>query len=404
MLFNLKRKYRFWLLAPLSCLLAANLWLLSTVSFVSPGYSQTQENLPQEKTVGSIESVASFYGAMPTGVTVSQSGRIFVNFPRWGDDVDYTVAEVKNGETVAYPNAEINRPNTSNSESLISVQSVVVDPQDRLWILDTGSIEFGPTSYGGPKLIGVDLKTNRIFKKILFPQDVALTTTYLNDIRFDLRRGEAGIAFITDSSSNGPNGIIVVDLDSGKSWRKLNDHPSTKAEPNFLPLVEGQPVMNRPPDGPPTPLKIGSDGIAISADGERLFYCPLASRRLYSASVDALANEELSDEQVAETVTDEGDKGGGSDGLESDAENRVYLTNYEHNVILQRSPDGMYETIVHDPRVLWPDTLSVADDGYLYFIANQLHRQPQYQQGKDLREKPYSLFRTRIDAEPVLLR
>ena len=405
MLFNLKRKYRFWLLAPISCLLAANLWLLSTVSFISPGYSQTQENLPQEKTVGSIESVASFYGAMPTGVTVSQSRRIFVNFPRWGDDVDYTVAEVKNGETVAYPNAEINRPNTSNSsESFISVQSVVVDPQDRLWILDTGSIEFGPTSYGGPKLIGVDLKTNRIFKKILFPQDVALTTTYLNDIRFDLRRGEAGIAFITDSSSNGPNGIIVVDLDSGKSWRKLNDHPSTKAEPNFLPLVEGQPVMNRPPDGPPTPLKIGSDGIAISADGERLFYCPLASRRLYSASVDALANEELSDEQVAETVTDEGDKGGGSDGLESDAENRVYLTNYEHNVILRRSPDGMYETIVHDPRVLWPDTMSVANDGYLYFTANQLHRQPQYQQGKDLREKPYSLFRTRIDADPVLLR
>ena len=405
MLFNLKRKYRFWLLAPISCLLAANLWLLSTVSFISPGYSQTQENLPQEKTVGSIESVASFYGAMPTGVTVSQSRRIFVNFPRWGDDVDYTVAEVKNGETVAYPNAEINRPNTSNSsESFISVQSVVVDPQDRLWILDTGSIEFGPTSYGGPKLIGVDLKTNRIFKKILFPQEVALTTTYLNDIRFDLRRGKAGIAFITDSSSNGANGIIVVDLNSGRSWRKLNDHPSTKAEPNFLPLVEGQPVMNRPPDGPPTPLKIGSDGIAISADGERLFYCPLASRRLYSASVDALANEELSDEQVAETVTDEGDKGGGSDGLESDAENRVYLTNYEHNVILQRSPDGMYQTIVHDPRVLWPDTLSVADDGYLYFIANQLHRQPRYQQGKDLREKPYSLFRTRIDAEPVLLR
>ncbi len=405
MLFNFRRKHYFWLLAPISCLLAANLWLLSPVSFVSPAYSQSQENLPQEKTVGSIESVASFYGAMPTGVTVSQGGRIFVNFPRWGDKVDYTVAEVRNGKTVAYPNAQINRPNTSNqSESFISVQSVVVDPQDRLWILDTGSIEFGPTSYGGPKLIGVDLKTNRIFKKILFPQEVALTTTYLNDIRFDLRRGKAGMAFITDSSSNGANGIIVVDLDSGKSWRKLNDHPSTKAEPNFLPLVEGQPVMNRPSDGPPTPLKIGSDGIAISADGERLFYCPLASRRLYSVSVDALANEQLSDEQVAETVVDEGDKGGGSDGLESDAENRVYLTNYEHNVILRRSPDGMYETIVHDPRVLWPDTMSVANDGYLYFTANQLHRQPQYQQGKDLREKPYSLFRTRIDAEPVLLR
>jgi sugar lactone lactonase YvrE len=386
--------------SPVSWLLASSFGVISTISNTIAAYA-----LPQEKTVGSIESVASFNGAMPTGVTVSQSGRIFVNFPKWGDKVDYTVAEVKNGQTVPYPNAQINRLNSSKpSESLVSVQSVVVDPQDRLWILDTGSIQFGPTSYGGPKLIGVDLKQNRIFKTILFPQEVALKSTYLNDIRFDLRRGKGGMAFITDSSGNGPNGIIVVDLDSGRSWRKLNDHPSTKAEPNFLPTVEGQPLLNRPPNQPPSPLKIGSDGIAISADGKTLFYCPLAGRRLYSVSVDALANEQLSDEQVAETVVDLGDKGGASDGLESDSQNRVYLTNYEHNAIFRRSPDGMYETLVHDPRVIWPDTLSVANDGYLYFTANQLNRQPQYHQGKDLREKPYTLFRTRIDAKPVLLR
>lgn len=366
--------------------------------------SSPAQALPTEKTVGSIESVASFTGPMPTGVTVSRSGRIFVNFPRWGDKVDYTVAEVKNGRTVAYPNAQINRPNKSNqAQSLISVQSVVVDPQDRLWILDTGSIQFAPTSYGGPKLIGVDLKQNRIFKTIVFPQSVALPTTYLNDIRFDLRRGKAGMAFITDSADKGANGIIVVDLASGKSWRRLNNHPSTKAEPNFLPTVEGKPLMNRPPNQPPSPIKIGADGIAISADGKRLFYCPLAGRRLYSVSVDALANEQLSDAQVAATVIDHGDKGGAADGLESDSQNRVYLTNYEHNAIFRRLPNGMYETVVHDPRALWPDTLAVAADGYLYFTANQLHRQPQYHQGKDLREKPYSVFRTRINATPVRL-
>lgn len=361
--------------------------------------------LPMENTFGQIESVATFSGPMPTGVTVSQRGRVFVNFPRWGDKVDFTVTEVKNGQTVAYPNVPINRPDLSNqSESLVSVQSVVVDPQDRLWILDTGSIKFGPTSYGGPKLIGVDLQQNRIVKKILFPPNVALKTTYLNDVRFDLRRGKAGMAFITDSSDQGPNGIIVVDLDSGRSWRKLTDHPSTKAVPNFLPSVEGQPVMNRMPGQPPRPLKLGSDGIAISADGKRLFYCPLASRNLYSVSTDALANQQSSDAEVAATVTNHGDKGGGSDGLESDAKNRVYLTNYEHNAIVRRQASGMYETLVHDPRVLWPDTLSVATNGYLYFTANQLHRQPDYHNGKDLRQKPYSLFRIKIDASPVRLK
>ncbi|MBA2748875.1 MAG: SMP-30/gluconolactonase/LRE family protein [Tatlockia sp.] len=375
--------------------------LLSTIAFTSP-----VQALPQEKKLGNIEQVASFSGPMPTGVTVSANGRIFVNFPRWGDKVDYTVAEVKNGRTVAYPNAQINRLNPSKqSESLVSVQSVVIDPQDRLWLLDTGSIKFGPTTYGGPKLMGVDLKQNRVFKTILFPQEVALPTTYLNDIRFDLRRGNAGIAYITDSSGNGPNGIIVVDLDSGKSWRRLNDHPSTKAVKNFLPSVEGQVVRNRPSaNQPSTPITIGSDGIAISADGKTLYYCPLAGRRLYSVSTDALANEQITDEQVAATVVDLGEKGGASDGLESDSQNRVYLTNYEQNAIQRRSPNGAYETLVNDDRVLWPDTMSLARNGYLYFTANQLHRQAQYQNGKDLRQKPYSLFRLRVNAQPVLLK
>ncbi|MEG4007339.1 L-dopachrome tautomerase-related protein [Microcoleus sp. Pol11C1] len=388
------------------------LLFLAAVGFLgSAVYAQSQPaqidrtTLPKEQTVGDIEPVAVFNGPMPTGVTVSQSGRIFVNFPKWGDRVEYTVAEVRNGQTVAYPNPEINRPNPSDpSKSLISVQSVVVDPRDRLWILDTASINFGPPQPGGAKLVGVDLGQNQIFKTIVFPPNVALPTTYLNDVRFDLRRGKAGMAFITDSSDKGPNGIIVVDLDSGRSWRRLNDHPSTKAVPNFLPSVEGMPIMNREPGQPPSQIKIGSDGIAISADGERLFYTPLASRRLYSVAVDALVNEPMSDGEVASTVVDHGEKGGASDGLESDAQNRIYLTNYEQNAIQRRLPDGSIERLVHDPRVLWPDTLSVASNGYLYFTANQLHRQARYHNGQDLRQKPYSLFRVRINAQPVGLR
>jgi len=107
---------------------------------------------------------------------------------------------------------------------------------------------------------------------------------------------------------------------------------------------------------------------------------------------------------VVASVVDEGDRGGASDGLESDADGFIYSTNYEHNAILRRGRDGLWETIAHDPRLLWPDTMSVATNGYLYVTANQLHRQPRYHQGQDLREKPYSLFRLHIGALPVLLR
>ena len=32
-----------------------------------------------------LQLVAAFRGPMPTGVAVSKSNRVFVNFPRWGD-------------------------------------------------------------------------------------------------------------------------------------------------------------------------------------------------------------------------------------------------------------------------------------------------------------------------------
>jgi sugar lactone lactonase YvrE len=359
-------------------------------------------SLPADKPAGALELVASFDGSMPTGVTVAPNGRIFVNYPRWGDPVPYTVAEIRGGKAVAYPDEAVNKLDTARAkDTFVSVQSVVADAKNRLWILDTGSVKFAPVVPGGAKLVGVDLATNKVVKSIVFPADVALPTSYMNDVRFDLRQGAEGVAYITDSSDKGPNGIVVVDLASGKARRRLNDHPSTKAEPKFLPFVEGQPVMQRKPGEPPKNVAMGSDGIAISADGSRLFYCPLASRRLWSVATDALRRESATDAEVAATVKDEGFKPA-SDGLETDAENRVYATAYELDAVLRRRADGTWETLVHDPRVLWPDTLSVADDG-LYFTANQLHRQPNYNDGRDLRQKPYSLFRVKVDGKPVRL-
>jgi sugar lactone lactonase YvrE len=332
-----------------------------------PSPARAADDLARDRPAGEVETVATFDGPMPTGVTVSHTGRIFICYPKWGDKVDFTVAEVKDGKPVAYPDQATNRAaGPGDGQHLISVQSVVVDPSDRLWAVDTGSVEFGPTSPGGPKLACIDLETNKVSRIIPFPPEVVLPTSYINDVRFDLRRGEAGYAFLTDSSDKGPNGIIVVDLASGRSWRRLHDHPTTKADPAMLALVEGRPVMERPPGGPPKPVTMGSDGIAIAHDGSRLFYCPLVSRRLYSVSVDALVEAHIPDSQVATTVQDHGEKGP-SDGLESDDRGRVYATNYEQNAVLRRSPDGRFETLVHDPRVLWPDTLSVARDGHLYF-------------------------------------
>lgn len=362
---------------------------------------------PAQTPVGKLELVHAFTGPMPTGVTVSDSGRIFVNYPKWGDEVPATVTELRDGQALPYPDQQWNSPRGDDDPgAFVSVQSVVVDPADRLWVLDTGSPLMQPTTLGGPKLVCVDLATDTVVQTIVLPRDTAPETTYLNDVRFDLRRGEAGIAFITDSADSGPNALIVVDLATGESWRRLHEHPSTKAEPlrTCHPVVEGRPFLKHPPDGDPEPMTMGADSLAISADGARIWYAPLMSRRWYSVSADALADRSLDDHAVTATVVDEGDKGSCADGLETDDAGRFYLTAYEHDAVLRRLPNGSFETLVHDPRLLWPDTMSVAADGHLYVTANQLHRQADYQGGQDLRKKPYALFRIPIDAGPVRLR
>lgn len=360
-----------------------------------------KDALPKEEYIGALEVVHAFHEAMPTGVTVSEDGRIFVCYPDWGDKSPFTVAEIVDGEIKPYPSALINTFDGNNpGERFISVQSVVADGMGTLWILDTAAPSFSKPLAEGAKLVAVDLATNSIRRTYTFPPDVLLDTTYLNDVRLNYRSGKAGHAYITDSSVRGPGGIIVVDLDSGKSFRRLNGTPSVSAVPSFRAKVEGKVLMNRPQDGKPTPVLLATDGIAISPDGGILYYCPLSGRTLYSIETDKLLDLGIRDDALQGMVKVLGEKGA-SDGMITDAEGVVYAGDYEHNAIRAILPDGSMKTIVYDPRVLWPDTLSIGSDGYLYFIANQLHRQPAYNNGKDGRVKPYSLFRVKIGAGPA---
>lgn len=147
-------------------------------------------NAPADRSFGKLEQVHAFYDAMPTGVTVTETGRIFVNFPRWGDNVPFTVGEIRDGKVVAYPNAAINQENLNDpSDGLISVQSVVADGRGRVWLLDTAAPGFADPKPKGAKLIAVDLVSNKIVKRLVFPDNVMLPSTYVNDMRFDFRTG-----------------------------------------------------------------------------------------------------------------------------------------------------------------------------------------------------------------------
>ncbi|GBQ91357.1 hypothetical protein AA23498_1162 [Acetobacter nitrogenifigens DSM 23921 = NBRC 105050] len=239
--------------------------------------------LPAEQTVGMIERVAHFFDAVPTGATVSATGRIFINYARWGDDVPFTVAEIRDGKALSFPDAAINACEPKHSgTTLISVQSVVVDPKDRSWVLDTAAPGFAEPGAGGAKLVVVDLTTDMVVKTILLSGGVVLRSTHANEVRFDLRQGKEGAVHITDSLITGPGGIIVVDLATGEGRRRLSGRPSTMPDLKFVPVVAGERQAVRETGTAPQPFAVGSDGIALSADGATLHYRPLSSRHLYA--------------------------------------------------------------------------------------------------------------------------
>jgi sugar lactone lactonase YvrE len=338
------------------------------------------------------EVVAEFTDVMPTGVTVGDDGRVFVSFPRWGDDVPCTVAEIVDGQVVPYPSGELNEwSEERNADQLISVQSVITDPVGHVWLLDTGSLSFAPWLENGPKLVEVDTASDQVVRVVRLDPAAVTPTTYLNDVRFDFSRGTGGYAYLTDSQPNGA--LIVVDLGSGESWARLRGHVSTTATEGFRAVVQGVVREN---------YQVGADGIAISADGGLLYFCPLSSRRLYSVKTAALIDRSLTDEQVAATIQDLGDKGA-SDGLESDIDGAVYATAYEHSAVLKRDADGTWSTVLHAPALLWPDTLALAGDGFLYVSVNQLPRTPLFNDGVDTRVPPYQIIRVHVGAGPIRL-
>jgi sugar lactone lactonase YvrE len=333
-----------------------------------------------------IELVHLYYDEFPTGIAVSSTGRLFSNYPGGLDANDtnngsngilltqlplplslrmttnspfsqgkYTIAELVTNTTESpFPSAEINNPpggainyttypptGAGYAAYFIGSQSIVVDPAERAWVLDTGRVltpngTWVDSTYGGPKLVGIDLTNNTVFQTILFPPTVAYGDSYLNDVRFDLRpnitASGKGVAYITDSSSEGRNGLIIADLGTGESWRHLDGNPQVRPIQQFLTYLWGVPIYGTNPGKPFGYLTFGADGIAISADGENLYWKSVSTRYLYSIPTARLRdNSPLSEFLAQQSVVNHGETGV-TDGMETDTNGFIYHGNMEQSM------------------------------------------------------------------------
>jgi sugar lactone lactonase YvrE len=325
------------------------------------------EAQPAAPALASLEVVAES-DRLWTGVAVAGDGRIFVNYPRWFEDPVFSVGVLDaQGKARAYPDAEWNRwtPGLSPERHFVSVQSVYVDADGFLWILDPANPGFQGVVAGGAKLVQVDLKTDQVVRILRFDEKAAPARSYLNDVRIDTR---TRTAYLTDSSLGA---LVVLDLASGKSRRLLADHPSTKSEGAVLTI--GGKEWRSAGGGVP---QIHSDGLALDPGGEYLYYQALSGRTLYRIATAALRDAGLSAtelearvEKVAET--------GAADGILFGADGKLYLSAVEDDAVKRFDPaTRQIETVVRDPRIAWPDSFAAGPDGSLYLTICQLHRMP----------------------------
>jgi len=350
-----------------------------------------------QSSTGELTTVATFQGQQhrPTGIAISSDGRMFVNFPLWSDEHDASVVEVmSDGTTRPYPNSEWNAwregsDAVSPRQAFVCVQSVWVDDQDSLWVLDPAAPRMESVVEGGAKLVKINLKSNNVERVYHFNSDIAPQRSYLNDVRVDTKRN---YAYITDS---GLGAIIALNLQNGEARRLLENHPSTKAESGVEITVQGKQLKDQQGQTP----KINSDGIALTTDGSTLYYHALTGKTLYQIPTEKLRDESITSddlakavEKVAETVV--------CDGLLVDDQNNVYHTAVEQNAIVRLTPEKQLETVAKSDQISWPDSMAFgrnnAESGELYFTTSKLQNMSRFSGGKAEQEPTYQLLRVKL--------
>jgi sugar lactone lactonase YvrE len=301
-----------------------------------------------------VVQVAEFKGQQVTGVTVSTTGRIFVNFPRWRKGVENSVIEItKNKQKIAYPNEKWNSWEIGDAvqdQKFIGVQSVVAF-ENMLYVLDTRNPLFG-TVLDAPRLFVFDLSDNKLVRTYVLEKDSYYPKSYINDLRVDKKNNKI---YCTDS---GRAGIIVLDLTSGIATRVLDNHFSTKAEQSYLTF-----------DNNKWENTIHSDGIALDTKNDILYFHALTSYSLYSVPTEVLSNAvnkevEQSVKLVAKTAA--------PDGMILDENGTVYFADLENNKIMLRKLDGSIHTLVEGTTIKWADTFSIYNN-YLYFTNSRIN-------------------------------
>ncbi len=266
---------------------------------------------------------------------------------------------------------------------------IAIDRQNRLWTIDHGN-----HGTGQPRLFAFDLATGAVAHEHVFDSSVAQLGSFLQDLQVDSTGQHVFIADVSFWRKN--PGLIVYDVEVGKARRVLNSDPSVSAQ-NWL-------IRNPTKDmkffGGLVVLKPGVDGIAIDRDDQWVYYGAMAHDTMYRVKVSDLLDESLGDGALGARVQAVGAKPL-NDGLSTDNDGNLLLTDVEHGAVIRMTPGGELTTLVQSDQIRWADALSYGPDGWLYVADSAIPDQMLQSKAHMAARAPYHIFRFKPDIDGV---
>lgn len=307
-----------------------------------------------------------------------ENEHVFATTPRWKSGVPSTLNLVVLGDNKEpllwpWPSKAMNDPN--NCDSLQFVQSMEIDPEGVMWVLDVGRkywVDDVPNAANNtcpPKMVLIDVPTGTVVDRYVFPnEDAPHDGAYLNDLVIDVPRQ---IAYISSTGNNATDlgSIVVYDRNQRKS-RRFEDK-STHAEEGADIVIHGV-VQSELQDFP-------CDGIALAPDRDLLYYTALGGFHLYSLETELLRDFSKTNDQVSATVVDYGEKPSNSDGMAFSQDGTLWFGGITTDTLYSwtpgQGPVSDATAVKTDAEGLWwIDTFAWDETGSIWMTSNRLNQ------------------------------
>lgn len=312
---------------------------------------------------------------------VSADGRVFYTIHPESRPAGAKLLEWVDGAPKPFPSDE--------AQSLFETPlGVVVDRQNRLWLIDHGN-----HATGVARLFAFDLTTGALVHDHVFDSSVAQLGSFLQDLQVDSTGKHVFVADVSFWRKN--PGLVVYDVEASKARRVLDSDPSVSAQDWLI----RNPTKDMVFFGVVV-LKPGVDGIAIDRNDEWVYYGAMTHDTMYRIKVADLLDDSLSQGALAARVEAVGPKPL-NDGLSTDNAGNLLITDVEHNAVIRMKPDGELTTLIRDNRIRWADALSYGPDGWLYVADSAIPDQMLQTKAHIEANAPYHIFRFKPDIDGV---